>query len=555
MATGKQLAIKIVAKTQKKHGHSYADWQDSMERLYREVCIMKRVSQFHPHIVRLYEMIDTPNFLFLFFELCDNGELFEHICSGRLPEETARRYYQEIISGLAYCHSFRVAHRDLKPENLLINGRGNLKIGDFGLGNFEHQGSALTTCCGSPNYAAPEIISGYPYSGTEVDIWSSGIILYAMLCGYLPFDHPNRHVLFDMIKHANFKIPGFVSDGARNLLYRLIAVDPQQRMTLRGIRQDPWFLQKLPRYMKNNFPSRCVPVMRSLMRRKYYLHRFGIPEFSSEELKDQFSIDVSQSPVMESVRRWEIIADPVKTQMNPIAWDFEKHYNDQGDRDNEVVQHDDRGYRRYDVNEVQYNCDNNRSSSSFALNAQDNKMVDNKNSEVGLKKKNIPDVDVKDKNVVSSSGGSSLLPEYFRLLEPDSKPINSSIVQHLRELGYDIPNPVQNIKQELKSDISVSPETTAYHILNHEQFINESLMPNSRISIGQASLLGITHRHITCNGFPNLLTKRQKWIIAARRKINLHKETNGLVYQNGTDRGVYSYQHNEDQLSMKGKQL
>ena len=118
----------------------------------------------------------------------------------QLPENEARRFFQQIISGLEYCHKHNVVHRDLKPENLLLDENNNIKIADFGLANFLNDGCFLDTSCGSPNYAAPEVISGRMYAGPEVDIWSSGVILYALLCGRLPFDDENIPSLFRKIK-------------------------------------------------------------------------------------------------------------------------------------------------------------------------------------------------------------------------------------------------------------------------------------------------------------------------------------------------------------------
>lgn len=100
----------------------------------------------------------------------------------------ARKFFQQIISALEYTHVHKIAHRDLKPENLLLDENQNIKLIDFGLANSMKDSYALKTACGSPNYAAPELISGKMYSGVEVDVWSCGVILYAMVCGSLPFD-------------------------------------------------------------------------------------------------------------------------------------------------------------------------------------------------------------------------------------------------------------------------------------------------------------------------------------------------------------------------------
>ncbi|URE44609.1 SNF1-related protein kinase [Musa troglodytarum] len=160
---------------------------------------------------------------------------------------------KQIISGVEYCHRNMVAHRDLKPENLLLDSKCNVKIADFGLSNVMRDGHFLKTSCGSPNYAAPEVISGKLYAGPEVDVWSCGVILYALLCGTLPFDDENIPNLFKKIKARNlsgiYTLPSHLSALARDLIPRMLVVDPMKRITIREIREHPWFQVRLPRYL------------------------------------------------------------------------------------------------------------------------------------------------------------------------------------------------------------------------------------------------------------------------------------------------------------------
>ena len=144
--------------------------------------------------------------------------------------------FQQIISGVEYCHEYRVVHRDLKPENLLLDTGYNIKIADFGLSNMMVDGNFLETSCGSPNYAAPEVIAGCIYSGPEVDVWSCGVILYALLCGSLPFDDESIPNLFKKIKSGRFKMPMLLSEDSRDLIRRMIVVDPMKRITIPQIR-------------------------------------------------------------------------------------------------------------------------------------------------------------------------------------------------------------------------------------------------------------------------------------------------------------------------------
>ena len=175
-------------------------------------------------------------------EYASGGELFDFIVlKRRLTELEACKFFQQIICGVEYLHKLRIVHRDLKPENLLLDHKKNIKIVDFGLSNLYNKGELLKTPCGSPCYAAPEMISGKNYSGLSVDIWSCGIILFAMICGYLPFDDTNNDVLYKKISSGDYKIPSFVSEKAKDLMKKILTTDPNKRVTIQQIKNHPWF--------------------------------------------------------------------------------------------------------------------------------------------------------------------------------------------------------------------------------------------------------------------------------------------------------------------------
>jgi 5'-AMP-activated protein kinase catalytic alpha subunit len=204
----------------------------------------------HPHIVRLFEIIHTKSDIFMVTEYINGGELFDFIIENKkLPESESRRFFQQMISGIEYCHSKMIVHRDLKPENLLLDSHLNIKIADFGLSNIIQDGIFLKTSCGSPNYAAPEVISGKPYLGPEVDVWSSGIILYALLCGSLPFDDENIPNLFKKIKGGIYILPGYLTNLGRDLIAKMLLTNPICRISIKEIREHPWFQIRLPRYL------------------------------------------------------------------------------------------------------------------------------------------------------------------------------------------------------------------------------------------------------------------------------------------------------------------
>ena len=239
--TGHQVAIKILHKRKIKA-------LDMQEKVRREIRILRQCT--HPHIIRLYEVIDTPTDIFVVMEYVPNGELFDYIVTkGRLPPDEARKVIQQVISGVDYLHHHGIVHRDLKPENLLLDAENNIKIADFGLSNVMQDGEFLRTSCGSPNYAAPEVISGNLYAGPEVDVWSCGVILYALLCGSLPFDDESIPNLFRKIKSGMYSLPSHLSVLAHDLIPKMLVVDPLKRITISEIRLHPWFVHNLPSYL------------------------------------------------------------------------------------------------------------------------------------------------------------------------------------------------------------------------------------------------------------------------------------------------------------------
>ncbi|ENN70683.1 5'-AMP-activated protein kinase catalytic subunit alpha-2 [Dendroctonus ponderosae] len=224
---------------------------DVVGKIRREIQNLKLFR--HPHIIKLYQVISTPTDIFMIMEYVSGGELFDYIVkNGKLQEYEARRFFQQIISGVDYCHRHMIVHRDLKPENLLLDHNMHVKIADFGLSNMMMDGEFLRTSCGSPNYAAPEVISGKLYAGPEVDIWSCGVILYALLCGTLPFDDEHVPTLFRKIKSGIFPIPEYLNKTVVSLLCQMLQIDPMKRATIEDIKKHEWFQKDCPAYL---FPS------------------------------------------------------------------------------------------------------------------------------------------------------------------------------------------------------------------------------------------------------------------------------------------------------------
>ena len=213
---------------------------------FKEIDITKKFN--HINVIYVYKVIDTPENYYIVMEYCKNGELFEYISKKeRLDEDEASSFFYQIINGVEYIHSKGIAHRDLKLENLLLTEDNIIKIIDFGLSHEFNGKDLLKTKCGSPSYASPELIAQPFYDGFKSDIWCCGIILYAMLCGYLPFDgdedKDGKDVLFKNIIEGNLEFPKFISEIAKDLIIRLLNVDAKERISIPEIKKHPFYLK------------------------------------------------------------------------------------------------------------------------------------------------------------------------------------------------------------------------------------------------------------------------------------------------------------------------
>ncbi|CAK80597.1 unnamed protein product (macronuclear) [Paramecium tetraurelia] len=232
LQTGEKVAIKILEKAK------FEDESD-VYRIAKEIEILKKLR--HPHIIQIYEIIDTDKEIYLIMEYASGGELFEYIVKNhKVSEKVACRFLLQILSGVEYMHKIGIVHRDLKPENLLFDHNQNIKIVDFGLSNTYKPNELLKTACGSPCYAAPEMIQGLKYSGYLIDIWSCGIVLYAMLCGYLPFEDQNTNQLYKKIIAGELVFPKWLSAEAKDLLKNILNTDPKKRFTIPQIKGHKW---------------------------------------------------------------------------------------------------------------------------------------------------------------------------------------------------------------------------------------------------------------------------------------------------------------------------
>lgn len=233
--TSESVAIKVINKDQvKKEG--------MMDQIQREISVMRLVR--HPNVVELKEVLATKQKIFFIMEYIKGGELFSRVAKGRLKEDVAKKYFQQLMSAVDFCHSRGVYHRDLKPENLLLDENGDLKVSDFGLSALPEQlrnDGLLHTQCGTPAYVAPEVLRRKGYGGEKADIWSCGVILYVLLAGFLPFQDENMMNMYRKVFKSEYEFPPWISPEAKRLISKLLVADPTRRITISAIMRVPWF--------------------------------------------------------------------------------------------------------------------------------------------------------------------------------------------------------------------------------------------------------------------------------------------------------------------------
>ena len=237
-----KCAIKIVDKR-------FLENIQDIQRLRKEIKILKKIR--HKNIIQLYDIMESKTNLYFVMEYCKGGELFDYIVQKRrLTEKEACIFFHQIINGIEYLHNQGIIHRDLKPENLLLDDKNQIKISDFGLSTFYTKDNFLQTACGTPSYAPPEMLEGLQYDGEASDIWSCGIILYAMLCGALPFTESKEDIIVEKIKNHEYKIPDYLSKEAQDILNHILKINPQERFNIEAIKKHPWFNIVKPHLIK-----------------------------------------------------------------------------------------------------------------------------------------------------------------------------------------------------------------------------------------------------------------------------------------------------------------
>nr|CAD2189428.1 unnamed protein product [Meloidogyne enterolobii] len=223
---------------------------ENLAKIEREIQILQKLN--HPFIVKLYEVIRTNRFLYIVTEYVSNGELFDMLMDGgRQTEVESRRIFQQIVSAVVYCHASGIVHRDLKAENLLLDKKGNIKIIDFGFSNYQQPSQLLSTWCGSPPYAAPELLLAQEYDGRLSDVWSLGVILYILVTAGFPFPGDSVEKLKRAVLSDHLKIPFWVSVECADLIRKMLTISPAKRYNLQQVIQHRWFSAgKMPEQIK-----------------------------------------------------------------------------------------------------------------------------------------------------------------------------------------------------------------------------------------------------------------------------------------------------------------
>ncbi|GER50892.1 CBL-interacting protein kinase [Striga asiatica] len=278
LKTGQNVAIKVIDKEK-------VIRVGLIDQTKREISVMNMIK--HEHVVHFEEVLATKTKIYFVMEYAKGGELFQKVSKGKLRDETARKYFQQLISAVSFCHERGVYHRDLKPENLLLDENGNLKVSDFGLSALSESrrvDGLLHTTCGTPAYVAPEVISRKGYDGAKADIWSCGVILFVLLAGYLPFHDSNLMEMYKRISRGEYKCPDWFPPEARRLLTRILDPNPQTRISMAKIMESSWFRKGLGS-RKSSSKSREIEKLPSvdckITERPSNLNAFDIISLSS----------------------------------------------------------------------------------------------------------------------------------------------------------------------------------------------------------------------------------------------------------------------------------
>ena len=372
--TGEKYAVKIINKDQIK--------KKMKNKIFRENEVITKFN--HINVIFVFEIIEDPENYYIIMEYCKRGELFDYIVDHeRLTEEEAAIFFYQLINGVEYIHSRGIAHRDLKPENLLLTKDKTLKIIDFGLSHEFDGIDLLKTKCGSPSYASPEILRGIPYDGFKSDIWCCGIILYAMVCGYLPFDGDTNKILFKNIMKCEPEVPDFLDESTQDLIERILTSDPDMRITIDEIKRHRFYLKG-----KKLCHIDYKMIEKNVLKKRKNKSSFRLNEDDNTYFIAENSLDYEQNYKKQSIKREEKLINELISE----AKEDEKESNkDNKKNNNENIEKDiNNNNKESNNNQIKTTSNlSNKDSSLKNLNNHKNKKNKSNNNENYQKELNL----------------------------------------------------------------------------------------------------------------------------------------------------------------------
>ena len=439
--TKQKVAIKILEK-------SAIVEKDDLERIIREMTILNQID--HINVIKVYDIYESEDNYLIIMEYCEGGELFNYIVKNqKLSEEETAFFFYQIINGVEYLHSKNIVHRDLKPENLLLCEGNILKIIDFGLSNF-YNGNYLSTPCGSPCYASPEMVSGNKYNGFNIDIWAIGIILFAMLCGYLPFEDDDNDILFQKILECKLHYPSHLSPLAKDIMKKILVTNPEKRIKIPQIKKHKFYLMGKKLYNKKfNINEEVNDVEDSndfeeekINNNKSHYNRLNTEYDDEIDIKinikknDKIKIKKNKNHENEEHKKTINSNEITPLQTAPNLNDNNKENNINNNNINEDSHNNNSNNKDY----KSINTSNNIESTS---NNQKNKLFNDyfKNGNmISKKNKKIEHINIIDRKINEGNGNSKKKRNINTKLMNYNKNIISNTTQHTS------PNTVQNIK-------------------------------------------------------------------------------------------------------------
>ena len=440
--TKQKVAIKILEK-------SAIVEKDDLERIIREMTILNQID--HINVIKVYDIYESEDNYLIIMEYCEGGELFNYIVKNqKLSEEETSFFFYQIINGVEYLHSKNIVHRDLKPENLLLCEGNILKIIDFGLSNF-YNGNYLSTPCGSPCYASPEMVSGNKYNGFNIDIWAIGIILFAMLCGYLPFEDDDNDILFQKILECKLHYPSHLSPLAKDIMKKILVTNPEKRIKIPQIKKHKFYLMGKKLYNKKfNINEEVNDVEDSndfeeekINNNKSHYNRLNT-EYDDEidikiNIKKNDKIKIKKNKNHENEEHKKTINSNEITPLQ-TAPNLNDNNNKENNINNNNINEDSHNNNSNNKDYKPINTSNNIESTS---NNQKNKLFNDyfKNGNmISKKNKKIEHINIIDRKINENNNNSKKKRNINTKLMNYNKNIISNTTQHTS------PNTVQNIK-------------------------------------------------------------------------------------------------------------